>query len=161
MYTRVKKAQQQWGGSLAAIDNWLEERQQLIVNYCTLAGLPPFEENRQTMPSQELVKQFCQLLMDYLSAGHFEVYDRIIAENAENGSDSRQLAQKLYPKIAESTDLALTFNDNYAEHLSTRHSGAFDRELSELGQALEARFELEDQLINTLYEKHTDGSVPV
>lgn len=159
MYTRVKKAQQQWGGSLTAIDSWLEERQQLIVSYCKLAGLPPFEDNRQTMPAQDTIRQFCQLLMDYLSAGHFEVYDRIVAECATNGSDSRKLAQKLYPKISESTDLALAFNDKYAEHLSTRKSGAFDLELSELGQALEARFALEDQLINTLHEKHS--SVPI
>lgn len=161
MFTRVKKAQQQWGGSLSAIDNWLEDRQKLIVSYCTLAGLPPFESNRQTLPAQELVKEFCQLLMDYLSAGHFEVYDRITAECAINGQDSQKLAAELYPRIADSTDLALAFNDNYAEHLSTRHSAAFDRELSALGQALEERFALEDKLISTLHEKHTHSSVSV
>ena len=159
MYTRVQTARQKWGGSLTAIDNWLEERQQLIVSYCKLAALPPFENNRHTLPSQQAVQSFCQLMMDYLSAGHFEVYERIVSECAINGTDSRKLADSLYPKIAESTDLALSFNDLYADHLSTRQSGAFDRELSALGQALEERFEFEDELINTLYEKHTDTSV--
>jgi regulator of sigma D len=65
----------------------------------------------------------------------------------------------LSPKIAVSTDLALNFNDLYADHLSTKHSAAFDRELSELGQALEERFAYEDELINTLYEKHIDSNV--
>ncbi|MDX5408269.1 MAG: sigma D regulator [Chromatiaceae bacterium] len=159
MYTRVQTAQKKWGGSLTAIDNWLEERQQLIVSYCKLAALPPFDTKRTTLPPQAAVQEFCQVLVDYISAGHFEVYERIVSECAVNGTDSRKLADSLYPKIAVSTDLALNFNDQYAEHLSTRHSAAFDRELSTLGQALEERFEYEDQLINTLYEKHTDNSV--
>lgn len=161
MYTRVQKARQKWGGSLTAIDNWLDERQQLIVSYCKLASLPPFDDKRTTLPAQSAVQEFCQLLVDYLSAGHFEVYERIVSECAVNGKDSRKLADSLYPKIAVSTDLALNFNDLYADHLSTRHSGAFDRELSELGQALEERFGYEDELIHTLYEKHTDNSLPV
>ncbi|MEO3680007.1 sigma D regulator [Rheinheimera fenheensis] len=159
MYTRVQTAQKKWGGSLTAIDNWLEERQQLIVSYCKLAALPPFDTKRTALPPQAAVQEFCQVLVDYLSAGHFEVYERIVSECAVNGTDSRKLADSLYPKIAVSTDLALNFNDQYAEHLSTRRSGAFDRELSALGQALEERFEYEDQLINTLYEKHSDNSV--
>jgi regulator of sigma D len=159
MYTRVQTAQKKWGGSLTAIDNWLEERQQLIVSYCKLAALPPFDNKRTTLPAQAAVQEFCQLMVDYLSAGHFEVYERIVSECAVNGTDSRKLADSLYPKIAVSTDLALNFNDLYADHLSTRHSAAFDRELSALGQALEERFEYEDELINTLYEKHTDNSL--
>lgn len=159
MYTRVQTARNKWGGSLGAIDSWLDDRQQLIVSYCKLAALPPFDTKRTTLPSQANVQEFCQLMVDYLSAGHFEVYERIVSESATNGTNSRQLADSLYPKIAVSTDLALNFNDLYADHLSTRHSGAFDRELSELGQALEQRFEYEDQLINTLYEKHNDSSV--
>ncbi|MCC5453385.1 sigma D regulator [Rheinheimera sp. UJ51] len=161
MYTRVQQAQQKWGGSLTAIDNWLEERQQIIVCYCRLAGLPPFEKDRHTMPSQEKIREFCQLLMDYLSAGHFEVYERIVTQCAVNGTDSRRLADSLYPKIAVSTDLSLEFNDKYAEHLSTRNSGSFDIELSALGQALEERFELEDKLIETLYIRHADNTTAV
>ncbi|GGW68459.1 sigma D regulator [Alishewanella tabrizica] len=160
MYTRVQQAQEKWGGSLSAIDHWLDERQQLIVNYCRLAGLPPFEKDRHTMPSQQKIKEFCQLLMDYLSAGHFEVYERIVMQCAINGTNSRSLADNLYPKIAVSTDLALAFNDNYAEHLSTRKSGTFDNDLSALGQALEERFALEDRLIETLYIKHKDNITP-
>ena len=160
MYTRLQQAQQKWGGSLVAIDNWLDERKQLIVSYCKLAGLPPFEKDRHTMPSQDKSIVFCQLLMDYLSAGHVEVYEQIVTQCAINGRDSRKLAESLYPKISVSTDLALEFNDKYAEHLSTRNSGAFDIELSALGQSLEERFALEDRLIETLYDKHQDETNP-
>lgn len=161
MYTRVQKAQQKWGGSVSAIDSWLDNRQQVIVSYCKLASLPPFESDRSTLPTQQQVQEFCQLLLDYLSAGHFEVYDRIVTESATKNNNNQQLAEQLYPKIAASTDLALEFNDKYADHLSTRQSGPFDLELSALGQALEERFSFEDELINTLHQTQTDDPISV
>jgi regulator of sigma D len=161
MYTRLQHARQQWGGSLSAIDNWLEERQQLIVSYCKLAALPPFESNKSEhcFPAQEELESFCQLLMDYLSAGHFEVYDQIVSQCAINGHNSKALAEALYPKIAVSTDLALEFNDKYAEQIHDQQTEELDRDLSELGQALEGRFALEDELIQTLHNRHTTSEV--
>lgn len=160
MYTRLQTARQQWGGTSTAIDNWLEERQQLIVSYCKLAALPPFDTQQDNqLPSQDAILSFCQLLMDYLSAGHFEVYDQIVSQCQINGSDSKSLAEALYPKISASTDLALEFNDKYADTETGNSFGSFDADLSTLGQALEERFGLEDELIQTLHNKHVKGSV--
>jgi regulator of sigma D len=160
MYTRLQSARQQWGGSSTAIDSWLEERQQLIVSYCKLAALPPFDKQQQEnqLPAQEDILVFCQLLMDYLSAGHFEVYDQIVSQCQINGNDSKSLAQALYPKISASTDIALEFNDNYAEPSDDNDFTTFDLDLSGLGQALEERFGLEDELIQTLHTKHVSVS---
>jgi regulator of sigma D len=156
MYTRLQSARQQWGGSSTAIDNWLEERQQLIVSYCKLAALPPFDKQQQDkkLPVQENILGFCQLLVDYLSAGHFEVYDQIVSQCEINGSDSKSLAEALYPKISASTDIALEFNDIYAEPSADNNFETFDHDLSALGQALEDRFGLEDELIQTLHTNH-------
>ncbi len=158
MYTRLQNTRQQYGGSLTAIDNWLEERQQLIVAYCKLAALPPFDKGQATQqyPLESEILEFCQLLVDYLSAGHFEVYDQIVAQCAVNGPISKSLAETLYPKIASSTDLALEFNDKYADHTVEAKAVDFDGDLSTLGQALERRFELEDELIHTLHSHHAD-----
>lgn len=160
MYTRLQSARQQWGGSSTAIDSWLEERQQLIVSYCKLAALPPFDKQQQDnqLPAQEDILGFCQLLMDYLSAGHFEVYDQIVSQCEINGNDSKSLAEALYPKISASTDIALEFNDNYAEPSADNDFATFDHDLSALGQALEERFGLEDELIQTLITKHVTVS---
>ncbi len=156
MYTRLESAQRKWGGSLTAIDNWLDERQRLIVRYCELAALPPFDKKSgNSLPDLADIQHFCQLLMDYLSAGHFEVYEQIVSQCAVNGQDSRQLADSLYPKIANSTDMALEFNDKYAEAESSTLSKNFDRDLSMLGQALVERFDFEDELIQTLHNKHS------
>lgn len=154
MLTRLEQAQQQWGGSLIAIDNWLTERQEVLVMYCQLAGLPPFDQTDRALPKKEEIKSFCQILMDYLSAGHFEVFDQVVAQCKINGPKSLALAEKVYPRIAKSTDVALNFNDKYAEASDNSAFENFDHSLSALGQFLEERFELEDQLIEALYTKH-------
>ncbi|WP_371187084.1 sigma D regulator [Thalassotalea maritima] len=153
MLTQLERAQQQWGGSHSAIDNWLAERQAVLVAYCQLAGLPPYEQTDKVLPNQTDVQAFCQLLMDYLSAGHFEVYDQLVARCKENGPQSLALAQRIYPQIAKSTDIALAFNDKYAEVASADDLEDIDGQLSELGQMLEERFELEDTLIEELYNR--------
>ena len=77
MLTRLEKAQQKWGGSHTVIDKWLSERQELLVLYCRIAGFSPYDKKDHALPDQLQIQNFCQLLMDYLSAGHFEVYDDI------------------------------------------------------------------------------------
>ncbi len=155
MLTRLEKAQQQWGGSHSLIDNWLAERQQLLVNYCKLAGMSPYDSNDHALPAKADIQAFCQILMDYVSAGHFEVYDSIVKDCERNGPEGLALAKALYPRISETTDTALDFNDQYAEVNEQDLLADFDTHLSRLGEALELRFELEDELIHNVYEKHT------
>ncbi|NTS78598.1 sigma D regulator [Catenovulum sp. SM1970] len=155
MLTRLEKTQAQYGGANKVIDSWLEERQEWLVRYCQLAGLPPFEKNSSAIPAQTEVQAFCQVMMDYLSAGHFEVYDQVVSKCEVNGGASLELAQKLTPKISASTDTALNFNDKYAEKVNEEDCANFDQDLSNLGQAMEERFEFEDELIHTLFHKHS------
>lgn len=158
MLDRLELAQQKWGGSHTVIDRWLDERQELIVLYCQLAGLKPFERSNKAMPTEGAIQQFCQVLLDYVSAGHFEIYENIIAECDKHGPTGRKLAEKLTPSIVDTTDVALAFNDHYAEHQwdDDEASSKFDVELNRLGEALELRFELEDQLIHNLSTFHSE-----
>ena len=150
MLTQFEKAKQKWGGSHDAIDTWLQERQQLLVQYCELAGLPPFEREPGALPHKSEIRSFCELLVDYVSAGHFEVYDKIVAE-CDNRTTNKAITDELYPQISATTDEALTFNDSYAEISGDQDLSAFDSRLSQLGQQLEERFALEDRLIQTLH----------
>jgi regulator of sigma D len=158
MLSRLENAQQKWGGSHSVIDNWLTERQELLLQYCKIAGFTPFSKNtdEHALPTQPQMQSFCQILMDYLSAGHFEVYDNIVEACQEKGPDSAKLASELYPRIADTTDTALDFNDKYAEASQENAHAKFDSDLSTLGEILELRFELEDQLIENLYSNHVD-----
>jgi regulator of sigma D len=162
MLTRLEQAQSKWGGSHSAIDNWLNERQELLVRYCHLAGTSSFEAEDKALPQEKDILLFCQVMMDYISAGHFEVYEQIVKACKVNGNGSHELATNLYPKIDSTTDTALTFNDKYADKNSDENAhksideffASFDVDLSQIGQALEVRFGLEDELIETLYENH-------
>lgn len=151
MLQKIEQAQEKWGGSHHAIDAWLQSRRDLLVHYCKLAGLPPFEREHKALPSHEAIEHFCELLMDYVSAGHFEFYDRIVEESQLNGQ-AKKLADEVYPKISVTTDEALHFNDHYADIDEHQDMASFDLHLSKLGQAMEERFELEDRLIQTLYQ---------
>jgi regulator of sigma D len=155
MLTRVEKAQQKWGGSHTIIDTWLNERQALIVLYCKIAGFSPSDKKDHSLPKPEQILSFCQLLMDYLSAGHFEVYDDIAKACESKGPESQSLANAIYPRISSTTDIALDFNDKYAEVEKDDLLKNFDNDLSILGEALELRFELEDELIDNLYANHS------
>jgi len=148
MLTQVESSKRQWQGLHKSIDAWLQERQQLLVQYCELAGLPPFERPENSLPDSQAITNFCETLVDYVSAGHFEVYDKLTNES-ENPSMPKRIEDEVYAEISESTELALSFNDCFAAIEDQNKLSLFDSQLSELGQKLEKRFELEDQLISS------------
>lgn len=154
MLTKIEKAKQQWGGTNKLIDNWLEKRRELIVNYCQIAGLPPFESDNQALPATDAIQEFCNKLVDYVSTGHFEVYKELVSRCETHGQSSLEQAEQIIPKITDTTDISLDFNDKYAE-TNDAVLDLFDRHLSTLIEGLEQRFELEDRLLLTLFEKHT------
>lgn len=155
MLTKLKQAKEEWGGTLSIIDNWLEERQEVVILYCQLAGLPPYQQEKRSLPEQALITKFCQILLDYASTGHFEIYQQIIEQSKLNGEENLKKAQELYSRITTTTDTALNFNDKYAENASDKTLLDFDRDLSELGPIMESRFAREDELLEVVHLHHT------
>ncbi|MCW8879035.1 MAG: sigma D regulator [Kangiellaceae bacterium] len=133
-----------------AVNDWLAERNQLIIQYCKLTG----SRNQTELPEYQQVNQFCDILIDYVSAGHFEVYEQIVTACEVNGPDSMQLLEKLYPQITETTDIVVDFNDKYSRNSVSNHLTSLDNDLSLLGEAIAKRVELEDSLIDTLRARH-------
>lgn len=154
MLRKLEKAQEKWGGSHQAIDRWLEERQDLLVIFCRLTGTAPFD--KKALPDSKQIQDFCDILVDYVSAGHFEIYENVVARCEEHGPQSLDLARRLYPRITACTQRALEFNDTYGEGVPEDKWEAFDEELSRLGEELAVRFEMEDKLIETLYQRHLE-----
>ncbi|MDN2663359.1 sigma D regulator [Psychromonas sp. 14N.309.X.WAT.B.A12] len=155
MLKKLKQAKEEWGGTLSILDNWLDERQILVILYCKLAGLPPYQQEKRSLPEQAVITEFCQVLLDYASTGHFEIYEQIIEKSKLDGEENLKVAQELYSKINSTTDTALNFNDTYAENASDQTLLNFDRDLSELGQVMESRFEREDKLLEVVHLHHT------
>lgn len=129
------------------IERWLNERQELILLYVAIDGLRQFTP--KGTPIGVKVQAFCQVLMDYVSAGHFEVYDRLLSEAKDSDLNTNQVLLRLLSGIQKSTDMAVTFNEIYdsAEHCEEELI-SLPEDLSKLGEALAERFDLEDQLLD-------------
>jgi len=125
------------------IDRLLAERQQMLVLMCALNGMLPFAEGK---PVVQTLQDFCQILVDYIAAGHFGLYQRIVS-----GTERRQevigQATEIYPEIEEATHTALAFNERYQDPKDGAEFESLPRDLSQLGEVLTARIELEDELI--------------
>ena len=143
---------ERWSGVNALIARWLGERQSLIVQYCAVSGVHEFSP--QGSANRNRLQKFCQLLLDYVSAGHFEVYYQLLREAEAFQDGSAEAAKALLPEINGTTAESLDFNDKYADAQTVGANLAKD--LSRLGEILAARFDLEDQLISVLHACHRE-----
>ena len=155
MLQQISTAKERWGGVSEVIDRWLNERQELLVRFCSIDGLEEFQSTPASITSK--IQSFCDILIDYVSAGHFEVYEKLLKQAAEYNGDGKALYDKLYPQLEENTQQNLDFADKYAtEELCRKNRASLNSDLSNLGEALENRFQLEDQLIEQLHEAHRE-----
>jgi regulator of sigma D len=137
----------------ALVKRWLNQRQTLIVLMLALHEKNAAATAHPYARHSIRIQAFCQILVDYVSAGHFEIYDQLLAEAEQTGNpDGIREAQQLYPRLQRSTDAAVRFNDIYdsPEH-TTSLLESLPQELNELGLLLERRFEQEDLLIARLH----------
>lgn len=84
--------------------------------------------------SQAILQRFCESLVDYLSAGHFSVFQRLA------------LAADEYAAIESTTRLSMAFNDTFADKININTSEV-KTALEQLAQILGIRFELENDII--------------
>lgn len=143
---------ERWSGVDKLVDRWLADRQTVIVQFCALSGVHVLSG---TNASRNRLQKFCQLLLDYVSAGHFEVFYELVREAESFEDGSVEIAKALIPEINGTTAKALDFNDKYAE--ATQAPIAWlAKDLSALGELLEERFAFEDRLINATHSCHRE-----
>ena len=151
MLENCKSAQERWGGVSEIIDRWLKERQDVLVQFLKLTEISEDVEDLNRGP---LLQSLCQIIVDYISAGHFEVYDQLVKEAEEfDDIDAIRSSSAAFETVDKSTEYILDFNDKYQE---TDDLDAMVEDLSALGEALESRFEAEDQMIEIMHNAHKD-----
>jgi regulator of sigma D len=132
------------------IKQLIAERNSVLSQYYNLASHADQnpENSEETL---ELLQEFCQDLVDYLATGHFEIYRRI-EEKQERRSDIVELADQVFNRIADTTAVAVAFNDLYdtSENFNPEVLNQLPEQLSKLGEELAIRIDLEDRFINTL-----------
>ncbi len=149
MLNECKTAQERWGGVSDIIDKWLQDRKQLLIQYCKLSE--PTEEAVDTSTAP-MVQALCQIMVDYSSAGHFEIYDQLMKEGQEyNDQEGLKSAGESFKIVDGTTEHILDFNDKYQE---TDDLTTIITDLSKLGEVLASRFEAEDNMISVLHVAH-------
>ena len=146
---KAARTEERRGGTREMLDKLIAERTDMLALYCRLAGLKSYDDERQRTSAREMLQQFCQLLVDYIAACHFGIYERIASGN-ERRREIAKLAEDLYPRIAQTTASALEFNDKYDTIEGYELTASFGPDLSRLGEELARRIELEDQLISRM-----------
>ena len=77
MLEDCKNALERWGGVHVLIDRWLDQRRQLLVSFIELKEACDAELEAV---SKAPIDTFSEQLMDYISAGHFEIYPQLSEE---------------------------------------------------------------------------------
>lgn len=125
------------------ISKWLQERQECIVTLHHLCSYRPFTPAK-TACILPILNEFCELLMDYVSRGHFEMYEKLqtIIEQQDERTDGMPL--NWLTALLSTTSTCLDFNDKYE---LTTHYGELERDLSNLALQIAQRLDIEDKMI--------------
>ena len=129
------------------IERWIEERRELLVKYCELTEVTDFSDPENNYDAE--LQQFCEIMVDYVSVGHFEVFEQITKEAEIFGNDQGlDKSPELIEKIQTTTELILDFNDKY---ITAKDLDALIIDLAALGETFVQRFADEDVLIDMLH----------
>ncbi|SDH95772.1 regulator of sigma D [Vibrio xiamenensis] len=152
MLNKFKRTQEQWGGSSEVIDHWLDKRQALLVEYCKLASCKPCASKGalSKLPKVSEISVFCEHLVDYISEGHFKIYNMVMDKWRATGFEATDDINQSYGKIVLTTDPLLNFTDKYDNVPKDDDLEEFNSDLSLIGEILEVRFEEEDELIQQI-----------
>jgi regulator of sigma D len=146
----VQTLQTQWNETNNLIERWMEERQEILVKYCELTEITDFSESYTSKNST--IHNFCGAMVDYVSLGHFEIFDRLIKEAELFGSQSdAQDHVHLLEEIQTTTEIILDFNDKYNQ---TDDLDSLVIDLASLGKTFVSRFADEDKLIDLLHSSN-------
>jgi regulator of sigma D len=148
MLDDCKDSGEAWQTVEGLLQGWLKERRDLLVKYTAIAATLD-----RASPISQInagIERLCQLLVDYVSAGHFEVYYALQREAEVFGDGTESIAREIIPRISDTTEVILGFEEKYP----TDVIDDMEVDLSLLGEILESRFDLEDKLIAALHRSH-------
>jgi regulator of sigma D len=155
MLERCKSAQERWGGVHTLIDRWLQQRRTLVETYIRLRERGDF-----TPTDTPNIQLFAEMLVDYVSVGHFEIYEQLAHEAKDfHNDEALKLLHELLPEIQSTTEIVLEFDDKYGTKEQCNSSlEELPFSLQALAVVMAERFGYEDRLIEELHEAHSEKS---
>lgn len=137
---------QQWSKVDNIIDHWLLERHDLLILYTELCQIINHKNEQAKI---DALNHFCQILIDYVSAGHFEIFEKIAEAESQSFDTTIELDKNLVVNILRTTNDALDFNDKYSQPCKLTE---LKDDLSKLGERIAQRLEWEDKLIQDYFK---------
>lgn len=139
------------------IKQLIAERNSVLSKYYNLASHAEDGDDDNLDDTLEMLQEFCQDLVDYMATGHFEIYRRI-EDGDERRTDMIRLADEIFPRITNTTQIAIDFNDLYdaSKDFDKGILKSLSKQLSVLGENLAVRIDLEDKFINKLLSSPPD-----
>jgi len=135
------------------IDHLLNERESMLMLLWKVSGrngaLPHAPEPQQ-------LADFISVLVDYVAASHFGLYQRL-SEGTERRRAVREVAAEVYDRILESTDQVLAFNERYGDRRDAHLDPRLAEDAVRLAEALAERVALEDRIIAALLDQAPAG----
>lgn len=125
------------------VNQWLSNRQAVIVAFNNLCGYRPFAL-ANVSAVEEALQEFCFLLVDYVSLGHFEVFEHISDSIDKCGYAHFGIPQRVLQCLMNTTVAALDFNEKYQQQAQLL---SLEEDLGSIGLAFAQRLEWEDQMI--------------
>ncbi|MGL5290709.1 MAG: sigma D regulator [Vibrionaceae bacterium] len=152
MYNSLELIKPHWNDYSDVLNYWHMLRQDLIVEYAKITSMADVSKKRQQpLPSEQEISDFFASLVDYISAGHFKIYNMILDKWKEAGLNPTRLTDALYSRINLTTGPLLEINDKYVDSIVDENNcQEFVRDLSIIGELMEQRFELEDRIIQQI-----------
>lgn len=150
MLNKLDSLTERVGGINSLVDQWLQTRKNLLIAYYHLAGTKPQKGCRAALDEKAL-DDFCQGLVDYLSAGHFYVYHRML----DTLVDQKRLEEShnIFLALENNTQRIMAIYDSQLEMIIVSDDGyALHNALSTIGEYLASHFLLEDKLLLLLIE---------
>jgi len=125
------------------IDDLLRERRQMLVLLADLIKLNLYNVDVRV---QEALEEFLTILVDYIAAGHFGLYQRLV-EGTERRQPVMEAARESLGRITSSTDVAVRFSERYEKATPQVMNDHLATDLSGLAEQISIRVGLEDGLI--------------
>lgn len=142
LYCQNEKQQpSDWLHTTQLVQNWLSDRKDLLVLYTQVSSSDPVAEPECTV---EAVHAFCQTLIDYVSRGHFKIFETLSEMIEKYHPKLKGLDPKILNQIRNTTSVIVDFNDKYTQ---PKHLDGLRNDLSKLGEHLAHRLDWEDELI--------------
>jgi len=131
-----------FSGHSQSLDRWLQHRQLLVSGYFHMIT----KAQATALPQLSDVRYWCVELVDYLTAGHFQVFSELVPVADAPQQTANDFDQK-YSSISSTTDDLLKMQETVFS-LNEDNNVALQEMLSGLGETLAKRLEMEDLLIS-------------